>query len=195
VPKRSSPPRAPVFFASAADLRTWLERHADSAGELIVGFHKVGSGVPSLTWPESVDEALCFGWIDGVRKRIDERAYQIRFTPRRPGSVWSAVNVARARDLIAAGRMTPRGLATFEERTEARSRVDSYERSREPELTPSEAARFRKNRRAWGFFERTPPSYRRGILHWIASARRPETRERRLARLIAACAAGQRLMP
>ena len=189
------PSSGPVFFASAGAFRAWLERHAARAQELIVGFHKVGSGKASLTWPESVDEALCFGWIDGVRRRIDEHAYQIRFTPRRAGSVWSAVNIRRAEALIAGGRMTPAGRAAFERRIERRSRVYLYEQEGTPELTAAELRAFRRQRAAWRYFEACPPGYRRTMVGWIATAKRAETRARRLAKLMASCAAGERLLP
>ena len=182
-----------AFFATAAGFRRWLARNAHRAGELVVGFRKVDSGLPSMTWPESVDEALCFGWIDGVRKRVDETAYQIRFTPRQPGSTWSAVNIARAERLIADGRMQPAGLAAFARRLEEKSRVYSYEQDEAASLTAAEARAFRRDKAAWRYFEAAPPGYRKTVLHWIGSARRPATRERRLAKLIAACAAGKRL--
>lgn len=186
---------APQFFADAAAFRAWLEAHGGTARELLVGFHKVGSGLPSLTWPESVDEALCFGWIDGVRRRLDERSYCIRFSPRRPGSNWSAVNVARFEALRAAGRVEPAGLAAFARRLEAKTAVYSYDRAAEPELTAAERARLAADPAALAFFETVAPSYRRAVVHWVTGARRPETRERRFARLLASCAAGERLMP
>lgn len=184
---------APTYFATAADFRRWLEAHADSEHELIVGFHKVGSGTPSMSWSESVDEALCFGWIDGVRKRIDDAAYTIRFTPRKPTSIWSAINIAKMEQLTAAGRMTPAGTAAFAKRTEARSKVYCHEREQDAELSAAELRGFKRNKAAWAFFESTPPSYRKVMLHWITSARKPETRAGRLRKLLEACAAGQRL--
>ena len=184
-----------MFFATAARFRAWLARNADKASVLSVGFYKVGAGRPSITWPESVDEALCYGWIDGVRRRIDDDAYQIRFSPRRKGSVWSAINIARARELIAAGRMRPQGLSAYERRIERRSRIYSYEQGRTAELKAEELRRFRRNKQAWRWFERQAPGHRRLMLHWIASAKQPETRARRLARLIENSAAGVRLMP
>ena len=150
--------------------------------------------MPSLSWPESVDEALCFGWIDGVRKRIDGDSYQIRFTPRREGSIWSAINIAKVQALVAQGRMRPAGLEAFARRTERRSRVYAYEQAGNAELGVEEAGDFRQNKAAWRYFERAPPSYRRTMLHWVASAKRPATRARRLSQLIAACAAGTRIL-
>jgi uncharacterized protein YdeI (YjbR/CyaY-like superfamily) len=174
-------------------MRRWLERNAARATELIVGYHKVGTGRPSLTWSESVDEAICFGWIDGVRRSIDEGAYQIRFTPRRKGSNWSAVNIAKVQALVAAGRMRPAGLEAFAQRVEHKSRVYAYEREAPAALDAEEERAFRRQAPAWRYFESTPPGYRRTVLQWIAGAKRPATRARRLARLIDACAAGQRL--
>lgn len=182
----------PTFFASAAEFRRWLEEHYDTAGELIVGFCKTGSGLPSLTWPESVDEALCFGWIDGVRKRIDDASYQIRFSPRRPGSVWSAVNIASAQRLIAAGRMTPAGMAAFEARKENKSGIYSYEQRR-AELEEPYNTLLQQNEAAWNFFQSQPPSYRKGVSWFILSAKQEATRMKRLEKLIAYSAKGERL--
>jgi len=190
------PPRveqSPEFFPDAAAFRRWLEHSAERAVELRVGFHKIGTGMPSLTWPESVDEALCFGWIDGVRKRINEISYQIRFTPRKPDSIWSAVNVARVQALIAQGRMRPAGLAAFARRRQCKTGVYSYEQAGTSELTAGEIRGFRRNRPAWHYFEACPPGYRKTVLHWVTRAKQPATRARRLARLEAACASGQRL--
>ena len=155
----------------------------------------MGSGRPSLTWPESVDEALCVGWIDGVRRRVDEHAYQIRFSPRRPGSTWSAVNVARFEALLAAGRVLPAGRAAFERRIERRTAVYSYEGQAAPGLSAEELAALESDPVAGEWFRKVAPSYRRAVVHWVTSAKRPETRARRFARLRASCAARVRLMP
>ncbi len=187
-------PAEPQFFASAAHFRAWLAQHAATAGELRVGYWKVGSGKPSMTWSESVDEALCVGWIDGVRQRIDDEAYQIRFTPRRPGSIWSAINIAKVEVLVAQGRMQPAGLAAFARRTDAKSVVYAYEQRQHPELNPAETKQFKRHKVAWAFFEGCPPSYRKPILYWVVSAKKPETRERRLQQLIDACARQERLL-
>ena len=187
-------PDTPRFFATAADFRDWLAAHASSETALIVGFHKVGSGTPSLTWPQSVDEALCVGWIDGVRKRIDEHAYQIRFTPRRKGSIWSAVNVARVAVLTAEGRMATAGLAAFALRTDHRSSVYAYEQATTKALSAAEVAAFKRRRKAWVWFEAVAPSYRKVMLHWVTSAKQAATRERRLAQLMDSCAAGERIL-
>ena len=186
-------PTRPTFFRSPAAFRAWLRRHAVSAAELLVGFHKKASGTPSLTWREAVDEALCFGWIDGVRRSLGAEAYTVRFTPRKPGSIWSRVNVARVEALAAAGRMTAAGRAAFESRRASRTGVYSFERERAAELTPDLARALRANARAAAFFGAVPPSYRRKVLHWITSAKQPATRAKRQARLIASCAAGRRL--
>jgi len=183
----------PAYFSTPAAFRRWLTRHHAREAELWVGYYKKGTGVPSITWPESVDEALCFGWIDGVRKTVDEARYMIRFTPRRPGSIWSNVNIAKIQALIAAGRMRPAGIAAFEARSAARSGVYSFERSDEARLETAEAAAFRRERAAWRFFEAQPPGYRRTALHWVTSAKLAETRARRLATLIADSAAGHRI--
>jgi uncharacterized protein YdeI (YjbR/CyaY-like superfamily) len=184
---------APKFFAAPIKFRAWLERNASTQSELIVGFHKVGSGKPSMSWPESVDEALCFGWIDGVRTRIDNDSYKIRFTPRRPGSIWSAVNIAKVEKLIAQGRMTPPGLAAFEKRKTEKSAIYAFEQPGELVLPPESVKQFKRNKHAWAYFDTMPPSYRKVVIHWVNSAKQAATRERRLMQLIEACAAYIRL--
>lgn len=184
---------APTFFPNAEDFRQWLEANAGSATELLVGFHKVGTEQPSLSWSEAVDEALCAGWIDGVRKRIDDATYSIRFTPRRPTSIWSAINIAKVERLQTEGRMTPAGARAFAQRTEARSAVYAHEQEEAAELSPAELRAFERNEVAWTFFKSTPPGYKKVVLHWVCSAKRPGTRDARLAKLIDASAAGQRL--
>lgn len=183
----------PTFFETPAAFRAWLEAHHDKERELVVGYWKVGSGRPSMTWPESVDEALCFGWIDGVRRRIDDASYSIRFTPRKPRSHWSAVNVGRVEALSREGRMRPTGLKAFEERVAQRTGVYSYEQAEEPTLPPEMEKRFRARRKAWTFFQAQAPSYRRTATHWVASAKKEETREKRLAELIGCSDEGRRL--
>ncbi len=192
--RRPPPEPRPAFFEAASDFRAWLEANHATATELVVGFRKVGTGVPSMTWPESVDEALCFGWIDGVRKRIDDASYQIRFTPRRKGSIWSLVNVGKVKDLVAQGRMRPAGVAAFEARKHARTGVYAFERKDAAELAPAEVRRFKQDRRAWTYFEAAAPGYRRVITHWIVSAKQPATRARRLEQLVQACAAQRRIL-
>ena len=183
----------PTFFATPADLRRWFARNATKEGELLVGFHKKGSGLPSITWPESVDEALCVGWIDGVRRRVDDTSYTIRFTPRRPGSMWSAINIAKVKELTAAGRMKPAGLAAFATRRADRAGYSYEQLITSAAFAPEQEKRFRKNARAWRFFSAQPPGYRGHAAFWVTSAKKEETRERRLAALIADSAAGRRL--
>lgn len=185
----------PVFFATPAELRAWLERHHADRDELWVGLCKKGSGRPSVTWPEVVDEALCFGWIDGVRRSLGPDTYVNRLTPRRPRSNWSAINIKRVGELIEEGRMTPAGMAAFEARTDDRSAVYSYELRRSATLEPEQEARFRAVPDAWEWFQARPPSYRRAALHWVVSAKRRETRERRLQTLIEDSAAGRTVKP
>ncbi len=187
----SSPPKDPAFFADAAAFRAWLAEHHAAAEELWVGFWKKGSGRPSITWPESVDQALCFGWIDGVRRSLGEDAYAIRFSPRKPSSAWSEVNIGRARALIEAGLMQPAGLAAFAGH-EGRTNRYSYERERAA-LAPADEARFQAHASAWTFFQAQPPSYRKSVLHWVTSAKRPETRAQRLDAVVRESAAGRRL--
>jgi uncharacterized protein YdeI (YjbR/CyaY-like superfamily) len=185
----------PTFFATPADFRAWLERHHESHSELIVGFHKRGSGRPSITWPEAVDQALCFGWIDGVRRRIDDASYSIRFTPRKARSTWSAVNIRRMKELVEEGLVAPAGLAAFERRAEDRSAIYSYEQRKAARLERDQERRLRADERALVFFEAQPPSYRRAAIHWVTSAKKPETRERRLAQLIECSAGGEPVPP
>jgi len=182
----------PVFFPSAAAFREWLERYSDSEKELLVGYYKVHTGKPTMTWGESVDEALCFGWIDGVRKSIDEDRYMIRFTPRRAGSIWSAVNLQKMETLIAAGKMTPSGLEAFSKRKENKTAIYSYE-SGTGELDKSAEKEFRKHKTAWTKFQAMPASYRRAALHWIMTAKQKATKEKRLAALIRDSSEGRRL--
>ena len=173
----------PIFFPTPAAWRAWLQEHHADTAELLVGFYKKDSGRPSITWPESVDEALCFGWIDGVRRRIDDASYSIRFTPRKRSSIWSAVNIKRVGELIDLGLMNPAGLRAFEQRTEAKSSIYAYEQEKH-ELDPAYEQQFRANISAWAFFESQPPWYRRTAIHWVTSAKKEETRLKRLATLI-----------
>lgn len=185
----------PIFFATPADLNAWFDTHGETEKELWVGFRRKGTGRPSITWPEAVDEALCVGWIDGVRRSVDAESYMIRFTPRQSRSTWSAVNIRRAGELIAEGRMRPRGLAAFERRTDDRSAIYSYEQRTTAELSPAEQASLNANDDARRFWEAQPPSYRRAAAWWIVSAKRLETRARRLAILIQDSAANRRVPP
>jgi uncharacterized protein YdeI (YjbR/CyaY-like superfamily) len=183
----------PAFFATAAEFGAWLQKHSATEPELIVGFYKRGTDEPSLTWPESVDEALCHGWIDGVRTRIDDRSYRIRFTPRKPTSIWSAINIERVRVLQSHGRMKEAGLKAYSHRREAKSKIYAYEQAENAALERAEEARFRRDAKAWKFFEAQPPGYRHLVTWRIITAKRADTRESRLASLIEASHNGQRL--
>lgn len=176
----------PVFFATPTDWRAWLEQHQASAQELQVGFYKIGTGKPSVTWPEAVDEALCVGWIDGVRRKLDEESYAVRFTPRKPGSIWSAVNIRRVGVLTEAGRMRPAGMAAFARRTEARSAIYAYEQSKTAELPEEFARRFQENTAAWEWFQTQAAWYRRTAIWRVVSAKQAATQAKRLEQLIRA---------
>jgi uncharacterized protein YdeI (YjbR/CyaY-like superfamily) len=185
----------PTFFATPAEFRAWLEANHETEAELLVGFHKTNSGRPSITWPESVEQALCFGWIDGVRRRIDDTSYSIRFTPRKPRSNWSLTNVAKVEELTKRGLMKPAGLAAFARRSENTTGIYSFERKEEAELPAAYERRLRADRDAATWFEAQPPWYRRTAKHWVISAKREQTRERRMAQLIECCAAGRTVPP
>jgi uncharacterized protein YdeI (YjbR/CyaY-like superfamily) len=182
-----------TYFASAAAFRAWLEAHHADRDEVLVGFHKRAAGKPTLTWSESVDQALCFGWIDAVRHRVDDARYTIRFTRRRPRSIWSKINVAKVAALVASGQMRPAGARAFEARDAAKTGVYAFEREHAATLAPADERRFRADRTAWAFFAAQPPGYRRTAYHWVISAKRAETRATRLATLIADSAAGVRI--
>lgn len=183
----------PRFFKTPAAFRRWLAANHDKRKELIVGFYKKASGKPSITWPESVDEALCFGWIDGVRKTIDDESYVIRFSPRKPNSIWSAVNIRNVQRLTKEKRMHPAGLKAFAARKENRSGIYAYEQ-RPAELVEPFASEFKKNKAAWKFFQGQPPYYRKTLTWYILSAKQEKSRLDRLAKLIEASAKGKRLM-
>ncbi len=185
-------PAGILFFSSRAKLRSWFRKNHAGANELWVGFFKKGSGKPSITWPEAVDEALCVGWIDGIRKSLDENRYVNRFTPRKPSSTWSAINIARVRALEVEGRMHPAGRKAFDARKENRSGIYSYEQ-RQARLPTLYERRLRKNPPAWRFFHAQPPSYRKAACWWVVSAKKEETRAKRLGRLIELSARGRRI--
>ncbi len=185
----------PLFFASPSELRNWFEKHHEATQELWVGFYKTSSGKPSVTWPEAVDQALCFGWIDGVRKGIDDLSYTIRFTPRRPHSNWSSVNVKRVGELIKLGLMQPVGLKTFQERDQNKSEVYSYEQRKNSQLDPAYENQLRANKKAWEFFQSRPPSYQQPATWWVMSASQEETRLKRLAILIECSEQGRTVPP
>lgn len=179
----------PTFFASQSDFRQWLENNHQTETELLVGFYKVGSGKPSMSWPQSVDQALCFGWIDGVRKSIDYQRYQIRFTQRKTSSIWSAVNIQKVELLTAQGLMRPAGFLSFQNRKEDKSKIYSYEKE-EVKLSTEFEAQFKQNKKAWEYFQKLPASYRKPSTNWVMSAKQETTRIKRLAELIADSEAG-----
>jgi len=187
-------PQKPHFFPTPGEWRAWLEDHHARVHELWVGLYKRESGQPSITWPEAVDGALCFGWIDGVRKSIDANSYMIRFTPRRPRSIWSSVNIKRATELHKLGLMNAAGLTAFEKREEKRSRIYAYEQRKTATLPPAYEKRFRSHAAAWEFFQSQAPWYQRTSTFWVISAKKEETRLKRLAVLIQS-SAEQRTIP
>lgn len=180
------------FFSSPVQLREWFELNHDSASELLIGFHKKSSGKKSITYPEALDEALCFGWIDGVRKRLNDSSYRQRFTPRKPKSIWSLINVRHVERLKKEGRMRPAGLEAFAQRDPKRTGVYSFETGPH-QLSPAHEKTFRQNKSAWKFFEAQPPYFKKVAVFWIMSAKREETQLRRLAQLIESSAKGVRL--
>jgi uncharacterized protein YdeI (YjbR/CyaY-like superfamily) len=182
------------LFPSASAFRAWLEAHHDDASHLWVAYYKKGVPKAAMTYVQAVEEALCFGWIDGITYRVDDESTATRFTPRRSGSGWSATNIARVAELTAAGRMRPAGLRAFEERDRRRDAVYGSERPTR-ELPPAYRERFRAHPAAWAYWEAQPPSYRRTVSHWVLDAKREETRLRRLEVLIADSAAGTWIKP
>lgn len=184
----------PTFFKTPDDFRKWLEKHHEKEDELWVGYYKVNSGKPSITWPQSVDQALCYGWIDGLRKSIDEVSYKIRFTPRRPNSIWSAVNVNKIKELKEQGLMKPAGLAAFAKLEEKKSAIYSFER-KTAKLPKEFQDKLKANKKAWDFFRSQAPSYRKAANHWIISAKQEATKLRRLDSLIADSENGKRVKP
>jgi uncharacterized protein YdeI (YjbR/CyaY-like superfamily) len=184
-----------TFFCTPGEFRAWLETHHETEPEIWVGYYKKATGKPSMTWSEAVDEALCFGWIDGKLQRIDEERHRQRFSPRRSRSNWSAINIAKVAVLRAEGRMTPAGEAAFAARGEDRSAVYSYERRHEAAFDPEQEATFRRKEAAWAWFDGQSRSYRQTATFWVVSAKRPETQAKRLATLIECSAEGRRVPP
>jgi uncharacterized protein YdeI (YjbR/CyaY-like superfamily) len=174
-----------TFFATPAEFRKWLKVNHKNKTELLVGFYKVGSGKPSITWSQSVDQAICFGWIDGVTKSIDKESYCIRFTPRKPASIWSTINIKKVEQLTTAGLMTAAGKKAFALRTASRSGIYSHEKETVP-LDTSYEKQFKKNTTAWNFFKAQAPSYKKVMIHWIMNAKQEKTRITRLEKTIAA---------
>jgi uncharacterized protein YdeI (YjbR/CyaY-like superfamily) len=185
------------FFRTPASFHSWLEKYHESRDELLMGFYKKGSGNPCITYQEALDEALAFGWIDGIRRRVDDVSYTIRFTPRRATSIWSAVNIKRVGELTAEGRMRPAGLAAFEKRSEKRSAIYAYERAaaREMLLDDDALASLKADKKAWAFFDAQAPWYKRNCAHWVVNAKRAETRAKRLATLIECSRKGKKIPP
>jgi len=184
--------QSPTFFSTKSALRKWFEKNHATAKELLVGFYKVGSKKPSISWSESVDEAICFGWIDGVRKSIDDISYCIRFTPRKLGSIWSAINIKKVEHLSKKGLMTPSGVAAFQKREEKKSAIYSYEK--EPETLPEDfLKKFKENKKAWDFFQSMAPSYQRTAIHCVMDAKQEVTKLRRLDELINDSEAGRKI--
>jgi uncharacterized protein YdeI (YjbR/CyaY-like superfamily) len=173
----------PTFFTTQEHFRKWLEKNYNKATELFVGFYKVNSGKPSMTWSQSVDQAICFGWIDGVRKSIDKDSYFIRFTPRKPTSIWSAINIKKVEDLIKQGLMQPAGLASFKLRKESKSKIYAYEKEA-VKLSDDFEKKFKANKKAWEFFQSLPPSYKKHALYWVMTSKQEATAIKRLEELI-----------
>ncbi len=184
---------SPIFFAKPVAFRAWLEKRHQTKREQWVGFNRKASGRSSITWPEAVDEALCFGWIDGLRKTIDAESYKIRFTPRRPTSNWSAINIRRMEELMREGRVRPAGTKAFQKRVPERSGIYSYENRKAATLSAGARKRFHANLVAWKFFQRQPTSYRQIAIWWVVSAKRPQKQQERLRKLIALSKVGRRL--
>lgn len=187
-------PHDVLFLETPAELRDWFEAHHQTAPDLWLGYHLKATGKPTISWSEAVDEALCVGWIDSIRKRLDATTSAQRFTPRRKGSTWSAINVAKVAALTAEGRMRPAGLAAFAARTDGNTAIYSYERPAAA-FSDEELDRFRAVPAAWADWEARPPSYRRTVTHWVTSAKGEATRARRLESLIADSAAGEKVRP
>jgi uncharacterized protein YdeI (YjbR/CyaY-like superfamily) len=183
----------PHFFKTPADFREWLDKHYETETELLVGFYKTNSGKPSITWPESVDEALCYGWIDGVRKSLGEESYTIRFTPRKPTSIWSAVNIDKMEMLMKKGLVKPAGITAFEKRKESKSRIYSHERTEDAKLPAEMEKEFKANKPAWEFFIKQAPSYQKVMLHYITTAKQEKTQQARFEKLLNASAEGKRV--
>lgn len=179
-----------TFFANQNEFRKWLEKNHSTATELVVGYYKVNSGIPSMTWSESVDQALCFGWIDAVRRSIDEKSYSIRFTKRRPTSIWSAVNIKKVEELTKKGLMLPAGIKAFELRKEEKSKIYSFEND-PVDLSSEFENKIKNNQKAWDYFYKLAPSYKRSYTHWVMSAKQENTRIKRMNEMIVECENGR----
>jgi uncharacterized protein YdeI (YjbR/CyaY-like superfamily) len=183
----------PHFFKSPKDFRTWLEKHYDKETQLIVGFYKMGSGKESITWPQSVEQALCFGWIDGIRRSLEADSYTVRFTPRKPGSIWSAVNINKMEELLTQGTVKPEGIAAYERRKEAKSKIYVYEQEEDAILREEFEASFKANVPAWEFFIKQAPHYRRRMIHHVMTAKQEKTIRSRFEKLVQASLENKRL--
>jgi uncharacterized protein YdeI (YjbR/CyaY-like superfamily) len=172
-----------IFFTKASEFREWLEKNHHKKNEIIVGFYKVNSGKTSITWSQSVDQALCFGWIDGVRKSINEESYCIRFTPRRKNSIWSAINIKKVEELTKAGLMKPEGEKSFSYKKDDKSKIYSHEKEASI-LNPDYENKFKDHKKAWDFFNKQSPSYQKITIHWIMGAKQEKTRQSRLEKII-----------
>jgi uncharacterized protein YdeI (YjbR/CyaY-like superfamily) len=182
----------PTFFATQENFRKWLIKNHETATELVVGFYKVDSGKPSMSWSQSVDQAICFGWIDGVRKSIDDKSYLIRFTRRKPTSIWSAINIKKVEELKKQGLMHPNGISAFEKRKEHKSKIYTYEK--EPvKLSADFEKKFKANKKAWTYFQSLPPSYHRSAIDWVMTAKQQATSIKRLNELINDSEAGRKI--
>jgi uncharacterized protein YdeI (YjbR/CyaY-like superfamily) len=195
VPVRTLGPMNPVYFTSTDELRAWFDTHHADETELLVGYYKRGTDHPTISWSQSVDQALCFGWIDSQGRRVDDQRWCVRFTPRKAGSIWSAVNVAKVAELTAAGLMTPAGLRAFEARRADRTGVYSHERAEDAVLDDTRTTLFQAVPGAWEWFTGQAPSYRRAAVHWVLTAKQQTTRDRRLRQLIDDSAAGRTVPP
>ena len=187
------PEDLPIFFAKPVGFRAWLEKRHQTKRQQWVGFYRKATGRPSITWPEAVDEALCYGWIDGLRKTIDVESYKIRFSPRRPTSNWSAINIRRIKELMREGRVRPAGIKVFQKRVPERSGIYSYENRKSATLSAAARKQFLADIKAWKFFQQQPASYRQTTIWWVSSAKRLQTQQDRLRKLIAFSKAGRRL--
>jgi len=181
----------PFFFPTQSSLRAWFEKNHETEKELLVGYYKTATGRESITWSESVDEALCFGWIDGIRRSIDAESYCIRFTPRKPYSIWSAINIRKVEELTKSGHMRPAGLEAFSKRMESGSRIYSYETTEEASLPAGMETQFIQDVKAWHYFQSQAPAYRKVTIRWVMSAKQDATRQKRLNELISSCNAGE----
>jgi len=181
-----------LFFPTQKDLRKWFEKNHKKEKELFVGYYKISSGKPSVTWSESVDEAICFGWIDGIRRSVDEESYCIRFTPRNPKSNWSAINIKKVEELTRLGLMKPEGVKAFSFRKEEKSKIYSYENPAVG-FEKSYEKKFKANKQAWKYFQSTAPSYQKTTMRWVMSAKQDVTRLKRLEELIRDCTLGQKI--